>query len=209
METKETLYRYALENLNHLHDGDEVFESVCHEVVKYSLPSYQFTKPSGGNGPRDGGRDGFDANKNCRMACAIRVNYEKKLDEEIAKCKQESELFFFSNQKIPETKKIKLEEKYKSKIKLKIFSWADLAESITKIPNTLEFKKVRVKIDDLLDIQKLTFDFDCENFKILPQKIECEGNVYKSKIIVKQREGSSYRTFCGIYRVICTFFYKR
>lgn len=193
METKETLYRYALENLNHLHDGDEVFESVCHEVVKYSLPSYQFTKPSGGNGPRDGGRDGFDANKNCRMACAIRVDYEKKLDEEIAKCKQESELFFFSNQKIPETKKIKLEEKYKSKIKLKIFSWADLAETITKIPNTLEFKKVRVIIDDLLDIQKRTFDFDCENFKIHPQKVECEGNVYKSKIIIEQ-EGFSHKS---------------
>ncbi len=205
MNAKETLYRYALENLNHLHDGDEVFESVCHEVVKYSLPSYQFTKPSGGNGPRDGGRDGFDANKNCRMACAIRVDYEKKLDEEIGKCKQESELFFFSNQKIPETQKIKLEEKYKSKIKLKIFSWADLSESIVKISKSFEFREIHAQIDDLLDIQKITYDYDCPNFNIKPQKVECEGNVYKSKIIVKQQEGSSYRTFCGINPLISYF----
>lgn len=205
MNAKETLYRYALENLNHLHDGDEVFESVCHEVVKYSLPSYQFTKPSGGNGPRDGGRDGFDANKNCRMACAIRVDYEKKLDEEIGKCKQESELFFFSNQKIPETQKIKLEEKYKSKIKLKIFSWADLSESIVKISKSFEFREIHAQIDDLLDIQKITYDYDCPNFNIKPQKVECEGDVYKSKIIVKQQEGSSYRTFCGINPLISYF----
>lgn len=192
MEVKETLYRYALEHLNDLHDGDKIFESVCHEVVKFSLPDYRFTSPSGGNGPRDGGRDGFDANKNCRMACAIRVDYEKKLVEEIAKCKQEKELFFFSNQKISEPQKITLEEKYKSKTKLKIFSWGDLAESITKIPNTLEFHKVRILIDELLEIQKLTFELDCENFRIFPQNIECANNIYKSKIIVNNPEGTSF-----------------
>jgi hypothetical protein len=192
MEAKETLYRYALEHLNDLHDGDEIFESVCHEIVKFLLPDYCFTRPSGGNGPRDGGRDGFDVNKNCRMACAIRVDYEKKLVEEIAKCNQERELFFFSNQKISETQKIKLENQYKSKVHLKIFSWGDLAESVTKIPNTLEFKKIRISIDELLEIQKLTFDFDCENFKIIPQNIDCTNNIYNSKIIVNKPEGTSF-----------------
>ena len=192
MEAKETLYRYALEHLNDLHDGDEIFESVCHEIVKFLLPDYCFTRPSGGNGPRDGGRDGFDVNKNCRMACAIRVDYEKKLVEEIAKCNQERELFFFSNQKISETQKIKLENQYKSKLHLKIFSWGDLAESVTKIPNTLEFKKIRISIDELLEIQKLTFNFDCENFKIIPQNIDCTDNIYNSKIIVNKPEGTSF-----------------
>ena len=205
MKAKETLYRYALEHLNDIHDGDEVFESVCHEVVKYSLPSYRFTKPSGGNGPRDGGRDGFDANKNCRMACAIRVDYEKKLNEEIEKCRQESELFFFSNQKISETKKIKLEEKYKSKIKLKIFSCADLTESIADIPKSIDYREIRARIDDFLGIQKFTFDGDCKNFDIKPQKVECNDNVYNSKIIVKHQEGTPYKTFCGMNPLISYF----
>lgn len=205
MDAGTTLYQYALENLNKLHDGDEVFESICHEIVKFSHPDYHFTKPSGGDGPRDGGRDGFAANKNCRMACAIRADYEKKLDEEVGKCKQEKELLFFSNQKISEPQKITLEEKYKSKIKLKIFSWADLSASIVNIPRSIDYREIRAKIDDLLGIQKLTFDNDCLNFNIKPQKIECKENVYKSKIIVKQQDGISYRTYCGISPLISYF----
>ena len=205
MKFGKTLYQFALENLNNQHDGDEVFESVCHELVKFSLPDYRFTKPSGGNGPRDGGRDGFDVNKKCRMACSIRETYERKIDEEIKKCGSEKELFFFTNQKIPETKKIALEKKYKPIVDLSIFSWADLSASIEIIPRSIDFRETRAKIDDLLGVQKLTFVNDCKNFDIKSQNVECEGNIYKSKIIVKQQEDSSYRSFCGINPLISYF----
>lgn len=58
---------------------DQPFWGICHIIVRIILPDYHFSAPAGGKGTSDGGRDGFDANKNARMACSIQKNIAAKL----------------------------------------------------------------------------------------------------------------------------------
>ena len=127
----ETFYRKALEDLNTRHDGSTIFEEFCHIIVRIILPDYHFSAPAGGKGTSDGGRDGFDANKNARMACSIQKEYSSKIKDELNKTLNEKELFFFSNQVINEPDKMKYEKT--SNIKLHIFSLEDLVIKILKM----------------------------------------------------------------------------
>ena len=107
----ETFYRKALEDLNTRHDGASIFEEFCHIIARTILPDYHFSAPSGGKGASDGGRDGFDVNKNARMACSIQKEYKSKIRNELNKTVKEKELFYFSNQVISEPEKIEYEKK--------------------------------------------------------------------------------------------------
>lgn len=104
----EKIYRKALVDLNTIHNGDDIFEHVCHVLVKTILPDYIFLPPAGGNGRKDGGIDGFDCNKKARMSCSIQKDYSTKINSELGKTRNEKEIFYFSNQVINETKNKKL-----------------------------------------------------------------------------------------------------
>jgi len=179
----ETFYRKALEDLNTRHDGSTIFEEFCHIIVRIILPDYHFAAPAGGKGTSDGGRDGFDANKNARMACSIQKEYSSKIKDELKKTLNEKELFFFSNQVINEPDKMKYEKT--SNIKLHIFSLEDLVIKIKTITSQDDERKV----DYLLRLSVECFDFVKDKLRLHEKTIQTTNNeIYTSKLIIENEE---------------------
>ncbi|MDR9858914.1 NACHT domain-containing protein [Treponema socranskii] len=179
----ETFYRKALEDLNTRHDGSTIFEEFCHIIARIILPDYHFSAPAGGKGTSDGGRDGFDANKNARMSCSIQEEYSSKIKDELKKTLNEKELFFFSNQVISEPDKIKYEKT--SNIKLHIFSLEDLVISIKTITSQDDERKV----DCLLRLSVESFDFAKDKLCLHEKHIQTVNNeIYTSKLIIENED---------------------
>ena len=176
----ETFYRKALEDLNTRHDGASIFEEFCHIIARTILPDYHFSAPSGGKGTSDGGRDGFDVNKNARMACSIQKEYKSKIRNELNKTVKEKELFYFSNQVISELEKIEYEKK--STITLHIFSLEDLVTKIQSITSQDDERRV----DYLLRLSIECFDFTKAKLNLYERCIQTANNeIYTSKLIVE------------------------
>ena len=178
-----TIYRKALEDLNSLTTGCDTFEAICHILIRKIKPDYTFIPPSGGNGRKDGGRDGYDNKHNFRMACSIERDYEKKLSVEFGKIQSKDKgLLFFSNQVISEPQKIKYETECKQKynIELTIYTIDNLVSYIDVIENKNDIDE----IDRLLGLSFKSFDFLCNSYGIrkFPNQ---EQNIYKTKIIVE------------------------
>ncbi|UTC66304.1 MULTISPECIES: NACHT domain-containing NTPase [unclassified Treponema] len=179
----ETFYRKALEDLNTRHDGSTIFEEFCHIIVRIILPDYHFSAPAGGKGTSDGGRDGFDANKNARMACSIQKEYSSKIKDELKKTLNEKELFFFSNQAISELDKVKYEKT--SNIKLHIFSLEDLVTKIKAITSQDDERKV----DYLLRLSIECFDFVKDKLRLHEKTIQTTNNeIYTSKLMIENTD---------------------
>lgn len=159
---QEVFYRKALEDLNTIHNGDDVFERVCHVLAKTILPDYIFLPPAGGNGRKDGGIDGFDYDKKARMSCSIQKDYSAKINSELGKASNEKEIFYFSNQVIDETQKKKFENINTNNISLKIFSLENLVTGISRIidPNDLS------EIERLLRVSFYTSELYINKFGI-------------------------------------------
>lgn len=179
----ETFYRKALEDLNTRHDGSTIFEEFCHIIVRIILPDYHFAAPAGGKGTSDGGRDGFDANKNARMACSIQKEYSSKIKDELKKTLNEKELFFFSNQVINEPDKMKYEKT--SNIKLHIFSLEDLVIKIKTITSQDDERKV----DYLLRLSVECFDFVKDKLRLHEKSIQtAHDEIYTSKLMIENAD---------------------
>ncbi len=178
-----TIYRKALEDLNSLTTGCDTFEAICHILVRKIKRDYTFIPPSGGNGRKDGGRDGYDNKHNFRMACSIERDYEKKLSVEFGKIQSKDKgLLFFSNQVISEPQKIQYEKECKQNynIELTIYAIDNLVAYIDIIDNINDLDE----IDRLLGLSFKSFDFLCNSYGIRKFSNQ-EQNIYKTKIIVE------------------------
>lgn len=179
-----SLYRKALEDLNNVTYGCDNFEDICHILIRKIKPDFHFISPSGGNGRKDGGRDGYDNEHNFRMACSIEKDVEKKINVEFAKIqKKDKGLIYFTNQVIPETKKIEYEKQ--CNIELEIVSIDDIVKYIKLVDSKFDINE----IDRLLGFSFQSFEFLCNTYGI--RKISKEtSEIYKSKIIIASNNDS-------------------
>ncbi|GHT55098.1 hypothetical protein FACS1894109_00980 [Spirochaetia bacterium] len=180
--SSDTLYSVALEQLSINTSGDSDFEKISHILIKHIYPQYSFNNPAGGFGTQDGGYDGRDPLNNAKLACSLEINYKKKIQEEIEKSKTNGdvELFYFSNQPIPELTKNKLYSKYKSdNIDLIIFGKLDLSQEIDKyLQNNNDI--------DLYNLLKLSFLSVGERYRhneVDNLDIQFDGIIYKKKLV--------------------------
>jgi hypothetical protein len=103
----ETLYFTALERLSSITSGSSDFEKICQILIKFMYPDYDFEVPEGGEGTKDGGYDGHASIKKAKLACSIQKDYKGKIKIEVEKSKKNNDLqlFYLSNQIIPEPEK--------------------------------------------------------------------------------------------------------
>ena len=108
----ETLYFKALSRLSSDVFGSTDFEKIGRTLIKFMYPSYDFKTSEGGLGTKDGGYDGYDPLKKVKLACSTDKNYKTKIKNEVDKSIRNGDiqLFYFSNQEIPEVEKKKLRQ---------------------------------------------------------------------------------------------------
>jgi hypothetical protein len=196
----ETLYFRALGRLSSVTSGSIDFEKISRIIIKSMYPDYDFKPPEGGYGTQDGGYDGHDYFKRAKLACSLEKDYKTKIKNEVEKSKKHGDLqlFYFSNQAIPEVAKNRIKEGPDNQdIELFIFGIDELSREIEEYFQ----KKNDTCLYDLLnlsslkngeryrrgDVQKLPVDYDDS---LYPKKISIIENnddmmgIYKERILV-------------------------
>jgi hypothetical protein len=199
----ETLYLTALERLSLINDGDDKFEKICHIIVAYSYQNYNFHIPEGGLGTRDGGYDGIDQPKNAKLACSLEKDYKNKINEEMKKSKKnnDKEVFFFSNQIIPEPEKNKIKSNFPMPY-LYIYGIDDISKMIDIYFN----ERLDGNLYDLLGLSFLkngecfrrneAIKETCEyNGHLYPKKLVYESNIYLNSKAIIQIQSSNNPLF--------------
>jgi len=186
----ETLYSYALTNLNSITSGASDFEKICHIIAKSMYPKYKFNVPEGGRGTQDGGYDGYDPIKKAKLACSIEKNYTRKINQEIEKSKKnkDTQLFYFSNQTISEPLRKEIENKHAdSGINLIIHGIDILSREIDKY--------LRDNYDsELYDLLRMSSLCEGERYHrgdAIPCEIEIKGNIYKKRICCRDKNSNN------------------
>jgi hypothetical protein len=129
----DTLYSAALKRLSSITSGSSDFEKICLILVKYLFPNYNFAVPEGGDGTKDGGYDGHDPLLKAKLACSLEKDYKRKIKKEVEKSKKnaDQQLFYLSNQTIPETEKLRIKaDPYNAGIDLNIFGIEFLSQKL-------------------------------------------------------------------------------
>jgi hypothetical protein len=149
-----TLYFAALSRLSSVTSGSTDFEKIGRVLIKAMSPDYSFKTPEGGHGTKDGGYDGYDPLKQAKLACSLEKDYKDKIYSEVEKSRKNGDvqLFYFSNQVIPEDEKNKIKaDPNNHSVDLFIFGIDDLSREIE-----LHFKNQNdVELYDLLEISSL------------------------------------------------------
>jgi hypothetical protein len=179
--SNESLYFSALARLSSITSGSSDFEKICCILIKSMYPEYDFKIPEGGRGTQDGGYDGHDPIRRAKLACSLEKNYKAKIRSEIEKSKKNNdlELFYLSNQSIPNKEQIELYFANKG-IKLIIFGIDGLSREIE-----YHFRNQNdVELYDLLQLASLK-NGECYNRGDI-KKIDLtyNGNLYKKRVII-------------------------
>lgn len=185
--SNETLYFAALNRLSSVTSGSTDFDKISRILIKSMYPDYDFKPPEGGHGTRDGGYDGHDYFKKAKLACSLQEDYKVKIKDEVKKSKKHGDLqlFYFSNQPIPEDVKNQIKENPDNKgIELFIFGIDELSR---EIETYFQKENNDACLYDLLalssfrngeryrrgDVQKLPIDYDGS---LYPKKISIIEN---------------------------------
>jgi hypothetical protein len=182
----ETLYFSALARLSSITSGSSDFEKICHILIKSMYPEYDFKVPEGGRGTQDGGYDGYDPIKRAKLACSLDQNYKAKIRSEIEKSRKNNdlELFYLSNQSIPNKEQIELDFANNG-IKLIIFGIDGLSREIE-----YHFRNQNdVELYDLLQLASLK-NGECYNRgDVKKVDLAYNGNLYKKRVIINDSLG--------------------
>jgi hypothetical protein len=185
--SNETLYFAALNRLSFVTSGSTDFDKISRILIKSMYPDYDFKPSEGGHGTRDGGYDGHDYFKRAKLACSLQEDYKVKIKDEVEKSKKHGDLqlFYFSNQPIPEDVKNQIKENPDNKgIELFIFGIDELSR---EIETYFQKENNDACLYDLLalssfrngeryrrgDVQKLPIDYDGS---LYPKKISIIEN---------------------------------
>jgi hypothetical protein len=185
--SNETLYFTALSRLSSFTSGSTDFEKIGHTLIKFMYPTYEFKIPEGGLGTKDGGYDGHDPLKKAKLACSTDKSYKIKIKNEVDKSIKNGDLqlFYFSNQEIPEVEKNKIKaDQINTGIELFIFGIDELSREIEKY-----FQKHHDPyLYDLLYLSFLKVGGYYERNEAKPSKVIYNGNLYKKRITINNRD---------------------
>ena len=192
----EFYYYGALKRLSSNLYGSAIFEKIVHILIKYLYPEYDFMVPEGGQGTRDGGYDGRDLMRKAKLACSLQEDYKTKIrnEIEISMKNGDSQLFFFSNQVIPEPVKIGIENNYKhTGTSLFIFGIDHLAQILDNYFET----QYSPELYDLLDMSAEKAGYSYNRSDVIPLNIFYNGNLYKKRIIVNDNRNYSFNIYAN------------
>jgi hypothetical protein len=179
----ESIYCAALTRLSFITSGSADFEKIARILIKFIYPEYDFNPPEGGLGTKDGGYDGYDPIKKAKLACSLNKDYEIKIKSEVEKSKKngDKQLFYFSNQIIPEVEKNRIKTEYvKDGIEL-IICGIDI---LSKETNDLFQIQSNPELYDLLCLSSLKVGERYRRGDVKPFNIEYNGNKYKKQVII-------------------------
>jgi hypothetical protein len=150
-------------------------------------PSYDLKTSEGGLGTKDGGYDGHDPLKRAKLACSTDKNYKTKIKNEVYKSIRNGDLqlFYFSNQEIPEVEKNKIKaDQINTGIELFIFGIDELSREIEKY-----FQKHHDPyLYDQLYLSFLKVGEYYERGEAKPFDVIYNGNIYKKRITINNKD---------------------
>ena len=183
----ETLYYTALTRLSSITSGSTDFEKVCRIIIKFMYPEYNFKVPEGGQGTKDGGYDGYDPIKKTKLAYSIDKDYKTKIESEIEKSviNGDLEIFYLSNQIIPEVWKKDIKTKYAyTNIKLVVFGIDILSREIENYCK----KEYDPELYDLLSLHFLSVGEYYKRGDAEPFIINYNGKIYNKRIVINETD---------------------
>jgi hypothetical protein len=178
-----TLYFSALERLSSITSGSSDFEKICLKLIKSMYPDYDFEVSEGGEGTKDGGYDGHASLKKAKLACSIEKDYKGKIKSEVEKSIKNSDLqlFYLSNQRIPEPEKNRIKTSHiNADIDLIIFGIDVLSQELEnyfQVHNDPE-------LYDLLCLSFLKVGERYSRGDVKHFDISFNGNIYKKRIVI-------------------------
>lgn len=183
----ETIYKKALNDLSEIPLGPSTFEDICHILMKIKYPKYNFTKPSGGKGTKDGGRDGYDQLLKVKFACSLDKDYKTKIKKEVqvSKINGDVQLFYLSNQNIPDIEKNEIKaDPVNTGIDLIIFGIGDLSQDIENICKD----RYVPELYELLCLDFLRIGEYYQRGDARPVTINYNGNDYKKRVVIIDKD---------------------
>jgi hypothetical protein len=194
----ETLYFTALEKLSFITSGSTDFEKICQILVKFIYPEYDFKVPEGGEGTKDGGYDGHDPIKKAKLACSIQKDYKVKIKSEVEKSKKNSDqqIFYLSNQIIPEPEKKRIKaDPINADIDIIILGINNLSKELEEYLNVHN----DTELYDLLGLSFLKVGEQYKRGDVERSDIDFNGNMYKKRIVIIDKDKySNFNTYAKI-----------
>lgn len=187
------LYTTALVNLNNRVLGDSLFQQISIKLANLLFPDYNFIYASGGDGPRDAGRDGYSQEKEAVLACSINSQSKRKIIADVEKnIGYAKEIFCFTNQRIKEEDRKTLISQFEDKISLKIYALEDIVQKIELYREKYEAKKIIQEILDLLDVGTLLRPYVIDELKIQKEQLDSyPDQVFESELLLIEKESTT------------------
>lgn len=182
-----SLINRRLENLNNEKHGPQILERIAKLVVEQILQEVVVCPSSGQDCGGDGGVDSWFISPNgkkIRIACSIEKEVNKKLEKDIERRKDFDDLWFFTNQVLPERKR----EPYCAQ-GITIFDKNDIIEYAIENPAIQEELSISV------EKQALQKDFQKANFQLKKEKEQIESFIPR-KIRVGNRNETLFDFVC-------------
>jgi hypothetical protein len=179
----ETLYFAALSRLSSITSGSTDFEKIGLKLINFIHPDYDFKIPEGGEGTKDGGYDGFDPIKKAKLACSLDKDYKRKINSEVKKSKNNSDLqlFYLSNQEIPEIEKKRIKAELENMgIDLIIYGIDILSQKLEKYFQ----EQYDPEFYDLLCLSSLKLGQRYSRGDVNSLDIKYYGEMYKKQIVI-------------------------
>jgi hypothetical protein len=182
----ESLYKSVLKDLNDIISGSADFEKIGYILMEFLHPEYNFKKPEGGQGTKDGGYDGRDLIRKAKLACSIDKNYTAKIQMEIEKSLKngDKQLFYLSNQKIPEVIKNKF---YSNNDNTGIELFISGIDELSRELDNYFFNHYNPELYDLLHLSFLKVGEYYRRGDAKPFDNIYNCNIYKKKIVIIDR----------------------